>query len=295
MKRRSLIALLLILVLLLTGCEGVMDEPIVFDTLEIEANEAYEESAALAQEDFASISAVTDRKLIHSSQLRLETKAFDETVSQIHALVTEMGGYMEESRVEGDAYGDWGRCASFTCRVPASRFASANERLGGLGNVVSRTETAEDVTDHYYDVEAELDALEIQQERLLAMMEQATQMEDLIALEEALTEVRYRINDRTSTIKRYDGLIEYATICIELEEVVEYQETTPETFGDRIADTFFGSLEFVREFGEGIVLVFVAVAPFVVIYGGMAALLAGIILLIVKLVRKHKKTKNFGK
>ncbi len=41
-----------------------------------------------------------------------------------------------------------------------------------------------DVTDQYYDVQAELDALKIQQERLLTMMEQADKMEDLIALEE---------------------------------------------------------------------------------------------------------------
>ena len=101
--------------------------------------------------------------------------------------------------------------------------------------------------------------------------------------------MRYRINDRTSAIKRYDGLVEYATIDIDLIEVVEYQELPPETFGDRVADTFRGSLEFVKNFGQGIVLVVVAVAPFVVVYGGIAAIAAGLIVLIVKLCRNKKK------
>ena len=59
-----------------------------------------------------------------------------------------------------------------------------------------------------------------------------------------------------------------------------------------MAETFFDSLEFVKEFGQGIVLVFVAVVPFVVVYGGIAAILAGLILLIVKLCRRKKKGKK---
>ena len=75
-------------------------------------------------------------------------------------------------------------------------------------------------------------------------------------------------------------------------DVVEYQELPPETFGDRVADTFRGSLEFVKNFGQGIVLVVVAVAPFVVVYGGIAAIVVVGIVLIVKLCRKRKKGKK---
>ena len=47
-----------------------------------------------------------------------------------------------------------------------------------------------------------------------------------------------------------------------------------------------------KDYGQGIVLVFVAVVPFVVVYGGIAAILAGLILLIVKLCRRKKKGKK---
>ena len=290
--RMRLCVLLAALLLVLTGCGGeaasTFDRPAVSEP-EVYAEEAYEPGAGLDESDFSVDGMVeSSRKLNRRSTLQLETLDFDQAVDEINALVTQLGGYMESSYVEGGAHGG-SRTANFTCRVPAKDFAAANDKLAAVGNVVTRSQSAEDVTDQYYDVQAELDALKVQQERLLAMMEQATEMADLIALEEELTEVRYRINDRTSAIKRYDGLVEYATIDIDLTEVVDYQELPAETFGDRVAETFFGSLEFAKEFGQGIVLVIVAVLPFAAVYGGIAAIAAGLIVLIVKLCRNKKK------
>lgn len=293
--RARLCVLLMALLLVLTGCNNgatsSYDRPAVSEP-EMFVEEAYEPGSGLDENDFSVDGAVeSSRKLIRRGSIQLETLEFDKAVDEISALVTRLGGYMESSHIDGGVHVGT-RTANFTCRVPAKDFAAANEELSAVGNVVSRSQSAEDVTDQYYDVQAELDALKIQQERLLAMMEQATDMADLIALEEALTEVRYRINDRTSAIKRYDGLVEYATIDIDLIEVVEYQELPPETFGDRVADTFRGSLEFVKNFGQGIILVVVAVAPFVVVYGGIAAIVVVGIVLIVKLCRKRKKGKK---
>ena len=293
--RMRLCVLLTALLLVLTGCGSALtstfDRPAV-SASEVYAEEAYEPGSGLDENDFSVDGAVeSSRKLIRRGSIQLETLEFDKAVDEISALVSRLGGYMESSRIDGGVHGGT-RSANFTCRVPAKDFAAANEELSAVGNVVSRSQSAEDVTDQYYDVQAELDALKIQQERLLAMMEQATDMADLIALEEALTEVRYRINDRTSAIKRYDGLVEYATIDIDLTEVAEYQELPAESFGDRVAETFRGSLEFVKNFGQGVVLVVVAVAPFVVVYGGIAAIVVVGIVLIVKLCRRRKKGKK---
>ena len=207
---------------------------------------------SLTEEDFQVTGAVeTNRKLIRSASMTLETLHFDQTIADVTALVSRLGGYMESTRIEGEsAYSSYSneRSAEFIARVPVSSFDTVQEELAQFGSVRERSENAEDVTDQYYDVQAELDALKIQQERLLTMMEQADKMEDLIALEEALTNVRTRINERTSAIRRYDGLIEYATIRLSINEVVEYSERIekPATFGQRIAETFKGSLDFIR-------------------------------------------------
>ena len=278
MKRmKKILPALLVMALLLTTACGSGSEKsasateAVYDKVEYPAEEEWAEplptaEPSLTEEDFQVTGAVeTNRKLIRSASMTLETLHFDQTIADVTALVSRLGGYMESTRIEGEsAYSSY-----------------SNER----------SENAEDVTDQYYDVQAELDALKIQQERLLTMMEQADKMEDLIALEEALTNVRTRINERTSAIRRYDGLIEYATIRLSINEVVEYSERIekPATFGQRIAETFKGSLDFIRAFGETIVLGIVAVGPFVLVYGGGIVLVVVIVLLCVRAGKRRKK------
>ena len=131
--------------------------------------------------------------------MTLETLHFDQTIADVTALVSRLGGYMESkhARPRGERLQQLFQRAQrgFIARVPVS--SSIRPRgASQFGSVRERNENAEDVTDQYYDVQAELDALKIQQERLLTMMEQADKMEDLIALEEALTNVRTRINER---------------------------------------------------------------------------------------------------
>ena len=300
MKKKLLTLLLIVLMLFTTACgngagKSAAATEAAYDEASYPAAEEWTDSS-LTEEDFQVTGAVeTNRKLIRSASMTLETLHFDQTIADVTALVSDLGGYMESTHIEGESARSGytnERSAEFTARVPVSSYDTAKEELAQLGSVRERSENAEDVTEQYYDVQAELDALKIQQERLLAMMEQADKMEDLIALEEALTDVRARINERTSAIRRYDGLIEYATIYLTVNEVVEYAELAekPATFGQRVAETFKGSLEFIRAFGETVVLGIVAVGPFVLVYGGGIALVVLIVLLCVRAGKRRKKS-----
>lgn len=237
----------------------------------------------------------SNRKLVFSSEISIETMVFDQTVGQVRRLAEDNGGYMESSNVSGKSYGDTSyRHAQFTLRVPSAAFSQTDASLAGLGNVTEHSENAQDVTDQYYDTQAELEALNIQQERLLALMEQSTTMDDLLTLEEALTEVRYRINSCTSAIKRFDGMVEYATITVYVDEVMEYLpiEVVTPTFGMRLRLTFFNAMDFVVQFGQGVLLMIVAVAPFIIVYGGIAAVIVIAIVLIVRAQKKRKLLKK---
>jgi hypothetical protein len=65
-------------------------------------------------------------------------------------------------------------------------------------------------------------------------------MEDLIALESALTEVEHEIRQHTSTLERYDSLIDFSTVHIEMHEVVRISETPgqSDTFLARLSASF---------------------------------------------------------
>ena len=153
------------------------------------------------------------------------------------------GGYVESSYITGKSLSDYGnvtRSATFVLRVPAAGLDAYVEALSGSFNVLSRQESAEDITDSYYDSKARLDSLLVQEKRLLSMLEGADDLEYMLKLEDKLSEVRYQIESLYSTLQRYDKAVEMATVNVSLREVVEYQRITepPKTFGERLHQSF---------------------------------------------------------
>ena len=89
----------------------------------------------------------------------------------------------------------------------------------------------ENVTSQYYDTQARLTAYQTQEARLLEMMEKAETVEDIITIEEKLTDLRYRIESLQSTLKNWDRQVSYSTISLDVEEVQEYTPETPAAKG----------------------------------------------------------------
>ncbi len=182
---------------------------------------------------------ITDtRKIIKTINLELETKAFNDAVALITSSAAANGGYIEYSYISGDSLqsNKIERKAVFTIRVPASVLDSYVNGLGGSFNVLSKTENSSDITDTYYDAEARLKSLQTQEERLLSMLEGATELQYMLQLEQTLADVRYQIESYYSTIKRYDSQVSLSTVSINLYEVIEYQEIVekPKTYGERL-------------------------------------------------------------
>lgn len=186
------------------------------------------------------------RKIVKTVALDLETKDFDKGVSEIEELTEAAGGYVELSYISGRSLYEHGitlRSAEFTLRVPAAGLGDFTGALAGKFNVLSRKESSTDITDAYYDSKSQLDSLRLQEERLLAMLGEAGDLEYLLKLEDKLAEVRYKIDSLYQTIQRYDKAVEMATVNVTLSEVVEYQKVTepPKTFGERLSQSFFDS------------------------------------------------------
>lgn len=178
-------------------------------------------------------------KLIRRAELTIQTEKFDEADQALKALVAQYNGYFEASSVYGGSYRDANarKSGEYTVRVPAEHYNNFKTAAGDLGYVTNSTETSEDVGEQYYDTEARLKTQRTKQERLLAMLEKADTMEAIIALQDALSEVEYQIEQYSSTLNRYDSLIGYSTIHIWMDEVRSITEEVGETapLGARLA------------------------------------------------------------
>ncbi len=194
----------------------------------------------------------TRAKLIRRAELSIQTEQFDQSAEALSRLVADCGGYFEMANLYGgsrrDAYAN--RSGEYVVRVPAEKYDQFLSSAGELGYVTNKNESSEDVGEQYYDTEARLKTQRTKQERLLALLEKAETMEDIIVLENALSDVEYQIEMYSSDLNRYDSLISFATFRVYLNEVGRVTQEVGETasLGQRMVAGFQASF---RNLGQG--------------------------------------------
>ncbi len=210
-------------------------------------------------------SAVNDRKMVYTATVYIESKTFDDARSALDETVARFGGYIEYTSLDGSAErGD--RYLSYTARIPVDNYTDFIAALDDAGNVTSFSESADDITNSYIDVEARLDALEEQRDRLHKLAEQAETTADLIEIESRLSEVQYELESYTRQIQAMDDQVSYCTVDLTLREVAIYTPVT-HTFVDRITDAFFSGWRGFKSFVENFAILLVRALPFLLLAG----------------------------
>lgn len=194
-----------------------------------------------------------DAKIIRTADMTIQTTEFDQSMAALAVLTEKLGGYYESARVDGGGYYDRyaNRTADYVVRIPKENFTAFRDKVGEVGHLYSILESVDDVGEIYYDTEARLATLETKRDRLLSLLEKAELMEDIISLENALAEVQYEIDMHTTTLRKYDSLIDYSTFNIYLVEVVKVsnEPTVQDGFFTKLGAAFMAGLE---GLGEGL-------------------------------------------
>ena len=233
-------------------------------------------------------------KLIYSASATVETTEFDGTIEKLSALVEQYGGFVESSSVNGSNYYTQSRgysstrCASYVIRVPSDKFSALMGSLSTLGNVPYSHTYTENITAQYYDTDARLTAYQTQEARLLEMMEAAKTVEDLIAIEEKLTELRYQIESLQSTLKNWDRQVAYSTLDLEVQEVIEYTPESRMSYGQELALALSSGLKRTGEFFKDLLLAIVGALPALVI-------LAVVLAILIPVWKKRRKARKARK
>lgn len=181
------------------------------------------------------------RKMILEGQATMQTLDYDGTIQALYRMITAAGGFIESQNLQGSGlYGQNTRYATIVFRVPSEKFTDAFNGLGSIGSVVSSSSWGTDITDQYVDSETRAKNLRVQEERLLVLISKAAKIEEIVTLEQRLSEVRTEIESLENTLKNYDRLLEYSRITLSIEEGYRVQENrpVPKTLGERIAQAF---------------------------------------------------------
>ncbi|MFR5640384.1 MAG: DUF4349 domain-containing protein [Butyricicoccus sp.] len=154
-------------------------------------------------------------KLILNANLTLETRDFDKASADIEKWQRMQAAIL--NRAVFPAMQAAGMQA-MSC-VFRRRSLVFYEQLGSSVHVVYSSRSSEDVTEQYTDIETRLATLTTKHERLLALLDQADKMEDIISLENALADCEYEIDSLTGSKRHYDDLVGFSTFYVDLEEV----------------------------------------------------------------------------
>ena len=261
---------------------------VYYDSGDYEYAEEVSEENGSSQAETVEKGETTGRKLIRNVDMDVETESFDALLASAQSQAEELGGYIESSSISNSSYASStsaARSARLTARIPSEKLDGYLAGISKQSNVTRKSESTEDVTLQYVDLQSHKKALLAEQESLLSMMEQAESIEDIIAINEQLTDVRYQIESMESQLRSYDNRVDYSTVYLYIDEVEVYTPVEEETVWERISTGFVDSL---KNIGEGLkeaAIWFVIHIPYLVIW----AIVIAVIVLILKKIKKRTK------
>ena len=296
MKRLFTITLALLLLLgLLAGCGakeeaaapeaapeaapmGPMGEEVLFDE---SASETGGNSTTLPE----------NQKLIRTVYMDAETQSMTELLAWMDGRGAALGGYYEQksvyrrgSRDDGSFY----HSGDFMIRIPAQNLDQFVSLVGENANVTSSSESTENVTLTYVSTQSRVEALEVEQDRLLELLENAETMEDLLTIEARLTDVRWELENYASQLRVLDNQVNYSTIHLSVWEVDKPTVVAERTVWQKIGDGFS---ENAGDMWDGLVNTFIwliTVIPYLI----PLALIGGVVVLVFKSGKKLKIKKG---
>jgi hypothetical protein len=199
--------------------------------------------------------------VLRSAERAIESENYDSDVQWLSDLVVEYGAYFEEREEAAGEAGSVGRVSKAVVRVPSERLDDFLMELDQLGRTVNRREAAEDVTGRYMDTQSRLDALKLQKEKLAEMMAEATDVEELIAIDDKLTEVIAQMESLEGDLRRWESEQSYSKVTLMLAEVFEEKTEAAASLGLRMKQGFEESIVWLKEFGQDLLVMLATYGP----------------------------------
>jgi hypothetical protein len=150
------------------------------------------------------------KRMVHyNGHLKLRVSNPTETLQQASEIADEAGGYVESLT-----------STSVTLRVPVARFREIYDTLAKIGDVLSRTMTAHDVTDAFVAMDLRVKTLRASRDRLIALLGRAKKTREKLQL---LREIQ-RLTEEIDRLELYMGtLVSLAELSRLTVEAVPHQ------------------------------------------------------------------------
>jgi hypothetical protein len=282
---RTLAVLGVALLLVLSGCTGAMSggDSGASGGAEVdrsgsggdagprEGGDAGGSDGAQGSEDGESAVAGQQRLVIQTGEITLQVESYQETRDSLTAMARDRGGYVSDSseRVHRRDNETW-TTGQVVLRVPSDQFSDAFEEAKSEGQVESSATNSEDVTDQLVDIEARLENLRAERNRLRTLYEEANETEDVLRVSRELSDVQEQIERLEARQRQLQSQVQFATITVQINEEPPEPQPRPGPDGwweTGIITAFLTSVSGVFTVIRAVIVGTAYVAPYVLAFG----------------------------
>lgn len=241
--------------------------------------ESFAAPAAPMESDVANQAASSDRLVIRNADLSIVVSDVPARLTAIQNMANAMGGFVVSSNMY-ETYVREGVTvpqAQVVIRVPQEKLAAALEQIKkDAVEVQNESQSGQDVTDQYVDLQSRLKAKLAAEEQLTEIMQEAKRTEDVLAVYAQLEQIQSEIEVLRGQIKYTEQAAALSSISVNLiaEETIEPIEVggwKPQGVArDAIQNLIYfwqGFVDFLIRFGLYILPVLITLAiPFVLLF-----------------------------
>jgi hypothetical protein len=161
-------------------------------------------------------SAIPDRMIVRNGSLAIVVDNVSSVIEQISNMTARFNGVVLSSNLWQDREILYG---STSVRVPAERFDEAMKGIRDLAtDITNETTNSQDVTQEYVDLSSQLKNLRATEAQLLKIMDKAEKVEDVLAVQRELTNVRGQIEQITGRMQYLERTSAMSLINVSLQQ-----------------------------------------------------------------------------
>ncbi|MBI3187107.1 MAG: DUF4349 domain-containing protein [Gammaproteobacteria bacterium] len=174
---------------------------------------SYAPSSSASRQDLAYAESGTETRMVtKQGSMEIEVEEIKSLDEKIRLIVKDKSGYVASSQLDSS-----NRYYS-ELKIPSKELENTINQIAGLGKEVSRNISTTDVTDVYIDTEAELKNLESLRTRMRELLARATNVEEILKVENELNRIQTRIDTISARLKSLNSQLVLSTLNVTASE-----------------------------------------------------------------------------
>ncbi|MCJ8153888.1 DUF4349 domain-containing protein [Chryseobacterium sp. SSA4.19] len=176
------------------------------------------------------------KKVIKNGNMSIQVSDIKKAQNQVNSILKKNKAYIQKENFSNT---DVDENLDFTIRVPHQNFdALINTFSDGVGSVLSKNISSDDVTEEYTDISIKLANKKIYLEKYRDMLKSAKTTKDMLEIQENIRALEDEIDVSEGRLRFIDDRVDYSTLNLSLhKEKVRSSETSKIGFGSRFGDS----------------------------------------------------------